>query len=102
MEGGDSMQVNIKFHKIVAIITIITTVITILSALYSYILPMYIINKFNFSIGDAASIGIIGGADGPTSIFVTGNHFTSATTIIFFIISIIGISYLLFTKKRVK
>ena len=28
--------------------------------------------QWNFSPGEAASIGIIGGADGPTSIFVTG------------------------------
>lgn len=93
---------NTKFNKIVTIMTIITSLITILSALYIYLLPKYIINKFDLNMGKAASIGIIGGADGPTSIFVTGNHFTSATTIIFFIISIIGISYLLFTKKRVK
>ena len=28
--------------------------------------------QWNFSSGEAATIGIIGGADGPTAIFVTG------------------------------
>lgn len=82
---------NAKFTKIVTIITIITTVITILITLSRYIFPM-----------KAASIGIIGGADGPTTIFVSGNHFIIGTTIIFLVISIIGISYLLFTKKMMK
>lgn len=30
-----------------------------------------------FPVGEAASIGIIGGADGPTAIFVTGPGWTS-------------------------
>ena len=97
------MKGNIKFHKIVSIFTFITSVITILSALYIYIIPKYIKNKFAINMSDAASIGIIGGADGPTSIFiVSGNHFSFATTIIFLVISIIGISYLFYTLKRVK
>ena len=37
----------------------------------------YIATATGFSIGEAASIGIIGGADGPTAIFVTGPGWTS-------------------------
>lgn len=96
------MKGNTKFHKIVSIITIITSVITIFSALYIYIIPKYIINKFALNTGDAASIGIIGGADGPTTIIVSGAHLSFTTTIIFLLISIIGIGYLIYTKKRVK
>ena len=38
----------------------------------------------------SASIGVIGGADGPTAIFVTGGYFPSGTFIVLLVMGIIG------------
>jgi Na+-transporting methylmalonyl-CoA/oxaloacetate decarboxylase beta subunit len=45
------------------------------------------------------SIGIIGGADGPTAIFITGNSTSIVITLILISILIIGVLYIIFKKK---
>ena len=43
-----------------------------LACLLLYVVPMIIGGLIAGGMGDAGTIGIIGGADGPTSIFVSG------------------------------
>lgn len=44
-----------------------------------------------FAVGEAASVGIIGGADGPTAIFVTGPNWASyILPVIMLIVGILG------------
>lgn len=49
------------------------------------ILPLFIIYLF-FVPAKVASIGIIGGADGPTAIFLTSNFFDRIVSILGFVI----------------
>jgi len=48
------------------------------------------------------SIGIIGSADGPTSIFVTGNPIKAIFTLVVILVLIIWIVYSIFTKRSCK
>lgn len=91
-----------RYRKVVKIITIITTIVAITSTAFRFGIHMYIFNKFDIKTDQASSIGIIGGADGPTAIFLTGSSPLYLTTIVFALLSIIGLLYLFFTKKLQK
>ena len=84
-----------KFLKTMAILSGIAGIIVLLSE-NIFINAVRIISKGNLNLtlhtGDVASVGIIGGADGPTSIFLASNGFTwmkELLTVVCFIISII-------------
>ena len=94
-----------KFRKLITLLTFITSAITLACIAFNFALPLYISKKLN--IHEASSIGIIGGADGPTSIYISNNSSSSPllpyqNTLVFGILSIIGISYLLKTRKTHK
>jgi Na+-transporting methylmalonyl-CoA/oxaloacetate decarboxylase beta subunit len=88
-----------KNKKVITVLTIITTLITLISASFNYFLRMYVSYRFNIDSNKAALIGIIGGSDGPTSIFIAGMPSSSSITIIFALLSIIGFVYLISMKK---
>ncbi|MSU00340.1 hypothetical protein [Tissierella pigra] len=90
------------FQKIVTIITIISIVITIISLGFNLILPKYLAYKLNGELGTVSSIGIIGGVDGPTAVYITSQLSPYIFTYIFLLISIAGILYLFFTRKMAK
>lgn len=48
---------------------------------------------------DTSSIGIIGGADGPTAIFISGNPIFVIIEIILILFLIFGVFYLIFKKR---
>lgn len=85
--------------KVITVLTITTTLITLISASFNYFLHMYMSYRFNIDSNEATSIGIIGGADGPTSIFIACIPSSISITKIFALLSIIGFVYLIFTKK---
>lgn len=60
-----------KLTMTVNILTIISAVITLISAAYSFLIPMFLWYKLQLNTSKASSIGIIGGADGPTAIYLT-------------------------------
>ncbi|MGE4283897.1 MAG: sodium ion-translocating decarboxylase subunit beta [Clostridia bacterium] len=91
-----------RLIKSVTILTIITTVITLVSAAFDFLMSRYLSHKFHMDASNASSIGIIGGADGPTAIFVTGKASLHLITIIFGLFSIAGIVYRIFTRKTLK
>ena len=74
---------------------------TALSGVYNYLLPLYLSYKFNMDLRGASSIGIIGGADGPTSIYVSSSLFPNITAI-FALLAAAGIIYLFFDKRKNK
>lgn len=88
-----------KYRKIIIIITIVTTIITIIGVLWKYIMRMYLHYKFQTNTNSASSIGIIGSADGPTSIYLSGSQYLGLITIIFGLLSVLGIIYLIATRK---
>lgn len=91
-----------KLRKIVTILTTITVIITFISVGLNFILPIYLSYKLHKEVGKIGSIGIIGGADGPTAIFITSRPFSGVTTIIFTLFSIVGILYLVLNKKTME
>jgi Na+-transporting methylmalonyl-CoA/oxaloacetate decarboxylase beta subunit len=54
----------------------------------------------NKDLKGAKTIGIIGGADGPTTIFVENVQFSSLFTVVSTTLTIIGIAYLMITKRK--
>lgn len=103
---------NGGFRNLILILTIITVIITLISAAFNFLVPVYLTNKFHKEIqGETSkgkeinknsSIAIIGGADGPTAIFVASKKsYPYTLMIIFGLISVIGISYLFFSRHKV-
>ena len=79
--------------RAVAILTVITAVITIVSAAYEFLLPMFLSFALHFDAREASSIGIIGGADGPTAIYITGHPPMRIITIVFASLTAAGVLY---------
>jgi len=90
---------NKKTIKVVTVLTIITGILTLISAGFNFLLPMYLSYKFKVDTNKASSIGIIGGADGPTAIYLTSGLNPYLTMIIFMLLTIVGIIYLIIHKK---
>lgn len=91
-----------RITKAVGILTIISAVITLISGIFNFLLPMYLLHKFQIDANGASSIGIIGGADGPTAIYVAGQSSSYSITVIFVLITIAGIAYRIFIIKPKK
>ena len=77
-----------KSIKRVMIVTIISTIIALVSVVFNLLTQR-----------EASSIGIIGGADGPTAIYIAGRLWPHVLTSIFGLFSIVGMVYLFFAKK---
>jgi Na+-transporting methylmalonyl-CoA/oxaloacetate decarboxylase beta subunit len=78
-------------------------IITLVSAVFNFVMPVYLSHKFHINAGEVSSIGIIGGSDGPTSILVTrSNSYAYLSTIIFTVLSVVGVVYRIYTKKTTK
>jgi Na+-transporting methylmalonyl-CoA/oxaloacetate decarboxylase beta subunit len=100
MEG--SMKKKRKLAFIITILCIIGTMILVSRNLLISIFTLFLTHK---DIKDISAIGIIGAADGPTSIIVAsknhfGLNFFDILTISFACISFLGILYLLNSKKK--
>jgi len=91
-----------KLIKLVGVFTIITTIITVISAAFNFLIPMYLAYKLHTDTNKVASIGVIGGADGPTAIYVTNQSYANMIVVIFALLSITGIAYQIFAKKAKK
>ncbi|CUH91640.1 hypothetical protein [Herbinix luporum] len=88
-----------KSKKPIKIFTLVCIIITVVSATINFLLPLLSLYKFKIHLNAYNSIGIIGGADGPTSVFVAYNSSPYLLTIIFGILSILGVVYLFITRK---
>jgi Na+-transporting methylmalonyl-CoA/oxaloacetate decarboxylase beta subunit len=87
-------------RKVVKIVTILCFIITIFAVSFKYLLRFYLSVKYHFDIKDASSVGIIGGADGPTQIFISGSNAFPWISVISSVFAIVGIVYLTATKKN--
>jgi Na+-transporting methylmalonyl-CoA/oxaloacetate decarboxylase beta subunit len=83
---------------IITTLTVICALAALVSAFSGPLLSLYLSNKFSIDTKDASSIGIIGGADGPTAIFVSGHNNSQWFTAVFALLTILGVIYLLKTK----
>jgi Na+-transporting methylmalonyl-CoA/oxaloacetate decarboxylase beta subunit len=89
-----------NFTKIVGILTIITTIITVIVVAFNFLVHRYILYKLHANISEVTSIGVIGGADGPTAIYVTNQSSANMIIVTFSLLSITGIAYQIFAKKQ--
>jgi Na+-transporting methylmalonyl-CoA/oxaloacetate decarboxylase beta subunit len=88
-----------KLTKAITIFTITCTIITIISAAFNFLLPIYLANRFLIDESNKSSIGIIGGADGPTSIYIANQSSLHLITLVPALLSILGFIYLFIAKK---
>lgn len=86
--------------KVIAIFTVLCALIALISAFFNFLLPLYLSYKFNIDTRGAGSIGIIGGADGPTAIFVSGQISPHWFTTAFVLLTLLGIMYLVVAKYK--
>jgi Na+-transporting methylmalonyl-CoA/oxaloacetate decarboxylase beta subunit len=91
-----------KFRKLIIVLTAISIILTLISVSFDSILRLYFSIKLNFETAKGDSIGIIGGADGPTSVFVSSKPSPYVVAAIFLLLSIAGVLYLFFTRKTRK
>lgn len=89
-----------KREKVITVLTIISIIITFACLVFDYVIPQYLLYRFNLDVPAGGSIGIIGGADGPTSIFIAGKTSPAFTAIVFALLSAAGIIYLVLSRKR--
>ncbi|MDF2943222.1 MAG: gcdB1 [Herbinix sp.] len=86
--------------KIIFILTILCTLVAIINLIFYFILPRLLSSIISADFNDAASIGIIGSADGPSTILVSYIHSFFPITLLFILLSILGIVYLITTKSK--
>jgi len=77
--------------RVATILTVITAVITVVSAAYEILLPGFLSVVLHFDAREASSISIIGGADGPTAIYLTGRPPVRVITAVFALLTAAGI-----------
>lgn len=82
------------------IILIILDVLLLIANLFSYFGDMILVNILMHRDKEAASIGIIGGADGPTSVFIAGSVSNTNYLLLALVIALIGtVVYIMCNKK---
>jgi Na+-transporting methylmalonyl-CoA/oxaloacetate decarboxylase beta subunit len=69
--------------RTITIFTVICALVALISAFSRYLLSLYLSFKFKIDTRDASSIGIIGGADGPTAIFLSRKSSFPLFTVVF-------------------
>ncbi len=74
---------------LITIITIVSDIVTGGFAVFSFVLSSGLFENIN--LNEASAIGIIGGADGPTAIFLSGNPFNAfiISKIVLFIVLLV-------------
>ncbi|MDF2844495.1 MAG: hypothetical protein K0R00_2921 [Herbinix sp.] len=87
-------------RRVVLILTIIFALMTISSLAFNYGLPLYIKKMGGFSWKDASAIGVIGSADGPTSILLSNSKYSLITTLGSLLMTLAGLTYLIFKKRK--
>ncbi len=90
---------NKIIRKIIIISTVFFGAAAAIGISYEYLLPLYLSYKLNTDLSDASSIGIIGGADGPTAIFISGSVSPEIPAICA-VIAAMGIAYLIIAKRK--
>lgn len=87
-------------RRMVLILTTVCALMTIGSLALNYGLPLYIKKVGGFSWKDASTIGVIGKADGPTSILLSNSKYSLITAIVSLLLTLTGVSYLIFKKRK--
>jgi Na+-transporting methylmalonyl-CoA/oxaloacetate decarboxylase beta subunit len=87
-------MIKIRPRKLVILLTIFAAAITLTGIVVVYII------RYKYKLdGSHGAIGIIGGPDGPTVIYLTGQSSIYQFIVTFALLAVAGIIYLLFTRK---
>lgn len=93
---------NKMLTRIIRALTIICALTTLFSVFSKSLLKLYFSYKFNTDIKDASAVGIIGGSDGPTEIFIGNQSTTHWVPVIFAILTGLGVVYLIVDRRSNK
>ncbi|MFY9380670.1 MAG: sodium ion-translocating decarboxylase subunit beta [Eubacteriales bacterium] len=85
--------------KVATIFTVLCALMAFVSVFPQIIFSLYLSNKYNVDTANASTVGIIGGADGPTAIFISG-QISYLFTAVFVLLTILGIIYLVINKYK--
>lgn len=91
---------NRKLRKLLTVLTVICALITVISLFFDILLSLYAWGKFNAYIKDSNTIGITGGADGPTAIILAGKFTSWWISVVFAMFTVLGIIFLVSTKDN--
>ena len=83
----------------VTLFTIIFIIMTLISICHNFIMLISPFFKLQKQIGSSNSVAIIGGADGPTALYITNEPSLHIFTVIFALLSIAGVLYLSHIKR---
>lgn len=87
-------------RRIITVFTVISSLIAALSLSFQYLLPLLLPLNSGKAPKRSEAIGIIGGADGPTAIFIGDSKTFDYFSLIFALLAIAGIIYLFATGRR--
>lgn len=85
-------------RKLIRIVSLLVMVLTLAYLLLN--LGLFFWFSHSGATGDAASVGIIGGADGPTAIFLTRSPASTARTLLPLLGIILPVLGLSLTRKK--
>ncbi len=85
----------------IGILTAISGIIILYNLVIRILAQLYLKYKFGVAMKDVSEIGIIGGADGPTSIYVSSNN-EQVLIPVCLLLFIMGIAYFVFQCLRRK
>lgn len=85
-----------KLTVAVAIVSVISLAVVVFNEV---LVLEYLLHKFNVATRGTGAIGIIGGADGPTSIFISSKTSPRPLTVVLTLVFMIGVAFLLWAKK---
>jgi len=91
-----------KRKKLITALTMISIIITVVGLTFDFVIPRYLAYRFSLDATAGGSIGIIGGADGPTSIFIAGKTPSASIALVFALLSAAGIIYLALSRNTQK
>lgn len=91
---------EIKSTKVITIFTIIFGIMALICGFFSFILPHHLSSFVNKTANDVGSVEVIGGADGPTAIFLSGSTSFHWFFVIFALLTVLGITYIVTTKHK--
>ncbi|MEL7648845.1 MAG: hypothetical protein AAGU76_12170 [Sedimentibacter sp.] len=92
---------NKRLKMTVVVIAAICILVVIGKVTCNLLLMAYISYKYGADLKGAGSIGIIGGADGPTSIYLTGSQ-GLYSTLIFVLLAVIAVGLALYYIRKSK
>ena len=89
-----------RISRIFKVGTLVCGAVTLILAVWAYLLPQWLLYRMGASFNGPGAIGVIGSADGPTSIFVSGSVNAGEMIIGFGMATLLGIIGIIYFKVK--